>query len=151
MQLLRNSRANYLEIFNKLYKAELFGIYGIKYHFSETSTYFQNLGNLYKILGVKMNANIKEIKQAYYNLAQKYHPDKNQSKNSSEIFQRICSAYEILSDENKRKLYDACGNFVNDDDNDDDNYHKSPLGKEKTQKTTGTKQFKSYKTRFRSK
>lgn len=42
-------------------------------------------------------------------LAKKYHPDRNKDPNANEIFNKISSAYDILSDENKKKLYDACG------------------------------------------
>lgn len=64
----------------------------------------------YKILGVPKNSSAKEIKKAYYQLAKKYHPDSN--KNDSECskkFQEVSEAYEILSDDTKRKEFDAFG------------------------------------------
>ena len=63
----------------------------------------------YKILGVEKNADQKEIKKAYRKLALKYHPDKNPSKNAEEKFKEISEAYAVLSDNNKRKMYDTYG------------------------------------------
>ena len=64
----------------------------------------------YKILGVKKDDDIKEIKKAYHKLAVKYHPDKNPGdKNAEEAFKDISEAYEILSDPQKRNNYDMFG------------------------------------------
>ena len=63
----------------------------------------------YKILGLEKNADQKEIKKAYRKLALKYHPDKNPSKNAEEKFKDISEAYAVLSDNNKRKMYDTYG------------------------------------------
>ncbi|XP_032231954.2 dnaJ homolog subfamily A member 3, mitochondrial isoform X2 [Nematostella vectensis] len=63
----------------------------------------------YKILGVPPNANQKEIKKAYFELAKKYHPDTNKDKSASEKFQEVSEAYEVLSDDGKRKAYDSFG------------------------------------------
>ncbi|CRK99785.1 CLUMA_CG013093, isoform A [Clunio marinus] len=66
--------------------------------------------DFYKILNVKKNANTNEIKKAYRKLAKELHPDKNKDDpNASEKFADLSAAYEILSDEDKRKLYDRCG------------------------------------------
>jgi len=62
--------------------------------------------NYYEILGVKKNATENEIKEAYYKLAHKYHPDKG---GDSEKFKEIKEAYEILSDKEKRLQYDKFG------------------------------------------
>lgn len=65
---------------------------------------------LYDILGVKPTATIDEIKKTYKKLAIKYHPDKNQGDPEAEKkFKEISHAYEILSDPEKRELYDQYG------------------------------------------
>lgn len=65
----------------------------------------------YAILGVERNADEKTIKSAYRKLARKYHPDVNPGDKSAENkFKEISEAYEVLSDADKRKLYDRHGN-----------------------------------------
>merc|ERR1711944_267174 len=64
----------------------------------------------YKILGVSPDANQKDIKKSYYQLAKKYHPDTNKGDNKAQKkFQEVSEAYECLSDETKIKQYDAFG------------------------------------------
>lgn len=63
----------------------------------------------YKILGINKNSDKKEIKKAYRKLALKYHPDKNPSKEAEEKFKDISEAYAVLSDDQKRKMYDTYG------------------------------------------
>lgn len=66
--------------------------------------------DFYKILNVKKSATTNEIKKAYRKLAKELHPDKNKNDpNASQKFSDLSSAYEVLSDEDKRKLYDRCG------------------------------------------
>lgn len=66
----------------------------------------------YDILGVDEDADAKEIKKAYRNLARKYHPDRNPDKpNAEEKFKEIQEAYSVLSDEEKRKEYDTRRKF----------------------------------------
>lgn len=61
----------------------------------------------YKILGVEKNSSIEDIKRAFRTLARKYHPDLTKNdKQLEEKFKDIFEAYEVLSDENKRKTYD---------------------------------------------
>jgi len=62
----------------------------------------------YKVLGVSQNATLEEIKKAYRRLANTYHPDKNPgNKEAEEKFKEINEAYEVLSDKDKRRQYDA--------------------------------------------
>lgn len=66
----------------------------------------------YDILGVDEDASAKEIKKAYRDLARKYHPDRNPDKpGAEERFKEIQEAYSVLSDEEKRKEYDARRRF----------------------------------------
>jgi molecular chaperone DnaJ len=61
----------------------------------------------YKILGVGKNASDEEIKKAYRRLARKYHPDRNHGdKQAEERFKEISQAHDVLSDPEKRKVYD---------------------------------------------
>lgn len=60
-------------------------------------------------MGVNYKCTSEEIKKAYYSLAQKYHPDKNDHPNASEKFNEITHAYDILIDEKQRRLYDSYG------------------------------------------
>ncbi|XP_010509572.1 PREDICTED: chaperone protein dnaJ 13-like [Camelina sativa] len=68
---------------------------------------------LYALLNLSPEASDEEIRKAYRQWAQVYHPDKIQSPQmkeaATENFQRICEAYEILSDETKRLIYDLYG------------------------------------------
>lgn len=65
----------------------------------------------YETLGVSRSASQDEIKKAFRSLARKYHPDANpENKAEAEAkFKEIGEAYEVLSDENKRKMYDQTG------------------------------------------
>lgn len=63
----------------------------------------------YEILGVERNACLNDIKKAYRKLARKYHPDVNKDPGAEEKFKKIVEAYEVLSDPEKRKRYDALG------------------------------------------
>jgi curved DNA-binding protein CbpA len=64
----------------------------------------------YKILGLTKQSTEKEIKTSYYKLAKQYHPDVNQGK-TSEKFKEMTAAYDILSNPNKRREYDASRSF----------------------------------------
>ncbi len=64
----------------------------------------------YSLLGVDRNATPEEIKKAYRKLALQYHPDRNPgNKDAEEMFKRISEAYQVLSDPEKREIYDRYG------------------------------------------
>ncbi|XP_034482820.1 dnaJ protein homolog 1 [Drosophila innubila] len=65
--------------------------------------------NYYQILGLSRTANDEEIKKAYKRMALKYHPDKNDHPQAAEHFQEIVAAFEILSNKEKREIYDNYG------------------------------------------
>ena len=62
--------------------------------------------NYYEVLGLNKTATNDEIRRAYRVLARRYHPDVNPRINSEDKFRIISDAYQILSDNNKRKNYD---------------------------------------------
>lgn len=64
----------------------------------------------YETLSISRNVDGGEIKKAYRKLAMKYHPDRNPDDKSAEEKFKVCTeAYEVLSDEKKRQIYDAYG------------------------------------------
>lgn len=65
----------------------------------------------YKVLGVARDANDAQIKKAYKKMAMKYHPDKNPDNREAaeEKFKAVANAYQVLSDKNKRQIYDQFG------------------------------------------
>jgi molecular chaperone DnaJ len=66
--------------------------------------------DLYAVLGVKRDATTNEIKKAYRKLARKYHPDVNPgNKEAEDKFKAVSNAHEVLSDTEKRKIYDEFG------------------------------------------
>src|SRR5436190_19159217 len=73
----------------------------------------------YQILGVKKDAKADEIKKAYRRLARKHHPDVNPNDKASEDkFKDVQEAYDILSDERKRKVFDRFGYYADNLDAD---------------------------------
>lgn len=69
----------------------------------------------YDVLGIPKKASDQEIKRAYRKLAKKYHPDTNPGDARAEqIFKEVTEAYNVLSDEEKRKLYDRFGHAAFD-------------------------------------
>lgn len=63
----------------------------------------------YRILGVDRGADKKTIKSAYRQLARKFHPDVNKEAGAEDKFKEISNAYEVLSDDQKRQVYDRFG------------------------------------------
>lgn len=70
----------------------------------------------YEVLGVSRNADAAEIKKAYRKLAKKYHPDSNEGNaQAAEKFKEVNEAYDVLSDDKKRKMYDQFGHAAFDE------------------------------------
>lgn len=72
----------------------------------------RNGKDYYEILGVPRNASQEEIKKAFWELAKKWHPDRvppEKKKEAEEKFKEINEAYQVLSDPEKRKIYDMYG------------------------------------------
>ena len=65
--------------------------------------------DLYSILGIQRSANDSEIKKAYKKLAFQYHPDKNKELEAQDKFRDISEAYDILTNADKRRMYDNFG------------------------------------------
>jgi molecular chaperone DnaJ len=65
-----------------------------------------NFPNYYAVLGVLPNASQSEIKTKYRQLVKEHHPDKTKDEKTAEILAEITKAYDVLSDEEKRKTYD---------------------------------------------
>lgn len=90
----------------------------------------------YSILGVDKNANQDDIKKSYRKLAVKWHPDKNKEPGATDMFKKIGEAYDILSDPEKRKVYDQFGKDglnnrgMNFDPNDMFNIFENVFGKQ---------------------
>lgn len=63
----------------------------------------------YKVLGVSKSASAADIKRAYRKLSLKYHPDKNSAPDASAKFAEIATAYDVLSDPEKRETYNRGG------------------------------------------
>ncbi|CAN4110548.1 unnamed protein product [Withania somnifera] len=65
--------------------------------------------DFYEVLGVSRNASKSEIKSSYRKLARSYHPDVNKEPGAEQKFKEISNAYEVLSDDEKRSVYDKYG------------------------------------------
>ncbi|KAH7927935.1 DnaJ-domain-containing protein [Leucogyrophana mollusca] len=68
-----------------------------------------NAADLYKTLELSRHASDQDIRKAYKRLSRKYHPDKNKDPGAEEKFVEIAHAYEVLSDQEKRQIYDRHG------------------------------------------
>src|SRR5262245_24945661 len=65
--------------------------------------------DFYEVLGLQRDASAEEIQRAYRKLARAYHPDVNKSPEAEEKFKEVSEAYDVLSDPDMRKRYDAFG------------------------------------------
>jgi DnaJ-class molecular chaperone len=65
--------------------------------------------DFYKLLGISRDATLKEIKKAYRQKSLEFHPDKNRAEGAADKFGEIARAYEVLSDEDKKEVYDKHG------------------------------------------
>ena len=74
-----------------------------------SSLAFEDGDSYYKILNVQRNATKQEVKKAYHKMSLEYHPDRNKSPNARDKFSQIAEAYEVLSNEEKRRIYDREG------------------------------------------
>src|SRR4029078_3056436 len=65
--------------------------------------------DFYQILGVPRDASQEDIQRAYRKLARTYHPDVNHDPGAEDRFKEASEAYDVLSDPQTRRRYDACG------------------------------------------
>ncbi len=65
-----------------------------------------NRKDFYKELGIGKSASQAEIKKAYFKLAKEFHPDVNKATTAKDKFAAVNEAYETLSDDSKRRIYD---------------------------------------------
>lgn len=74
-----------------------------------TATHCVWAADYYQILGLSRDASLKEIKRAYRQKSLEYHPDKNKAEGAAEKFAEIARAYEVLSDEELKEIYNQYG------------------------------------------
>jgi hypothetical protein len=85
-------------------------INGFQFPSARHSTHWKTKRTPYEILGVDRSSTPKEIKMAFYKEAKKHHPDLHTNDpKSKERFQEVAAAYELLSDEQRKRKYDATG------------------------------------------
>lgn len=80
-----------------------------RFRYDRSSVIRASGSDYYSTLNVNRNATLQEIKSSYRKLARKYHPDLNRGHGAEEKFKEISAAYEVLSDDEKRSLYDRFG------------------------------------------
>jgi DnaJ-class molecular chaperone len=76
-----------------------------------------NVTNLIDVLGLSNDAEQADVKRAFLQLAKKYHPDVNKTKDAKTRFSEINEAYETLNDESRRQKYDTYGWSANEQKN----------------------------------
>jgi curved DNA-binding protein len=96
--------------------------------------------DFYDILGVPRNASQDDIQRAYRRLAREYHPDVNHDPGAEERFKEASEAYDVLSDPQTRRRYDAFGRDFRQvpEDVDPDAWARSRAGTGGTRRTAGT-------------
>ena len=83
----------------------------------------------YEVLGLDKSADAVAIKKAYRKLAKKYHPDTNAGNpQAEEKFKEVTEAYNVLSDEEKKKLYDRFGHAAFEEGAGDGHFQGNPQG-----------------------
>lgn len=95
----------------------------------------ETVRNYYETLNVERTATDSQIKKSFRSLAVRYHPDKNKSADAETTFREIAEAYSVLSDKERRRLYDNMGHEAflqteisvdpEDEDEDDAGFHFS--------------------------
>lgn len=104
---------------------------------------FNQTQNYYEVLGVKTNATNAEIKSAYRKLARKYHPDINKESDAIKTFKKISSAYETLSNKQKREQYNILnGIFEQKEQDNKTSFSQNPKEENKQQNSTTQKSAK---------
>ena len=102
--------------------------------------------NYYEILGVSNDASFDEIKKQYHKLLKQYHPDVYKGNDAEEKTTLIIEAYEILSDEDKRKKYDEMLNNLNSNENADNKNDYDEVINNYSKKAKKVSQKNAYKT-----
>ncbi len=102
-----------------------------------------NKDDYYGILGVSCECNNNQIKSAFRQLAMQYHPDHNSSnKKAEQKFRKICEAYEILKDPQKRAVYNQ---FYHETFKDNDTTFESRRSQKNSSKKTAISEFTAYR------
>ncbi|KAH8349040.1 hypothetical protein KR084_000058 [Drosophila pseudotakahashii] len=81
--------------------------YGSRFTYQSHPMSHPRIENHYQVLNVPVGSSEREIKRAFIELSKKYHPDANSQTSDSEVFMRICEAYQTLHRHNSRQIYDS--------------------------------------------
>ncbi len=102
-----------------------------------------NEDDYYGILGVSCECNNKQLKSAFRKLAMQYHPDHNPSnKEAEQKFRKICEAYEVLKDPQKRAIYNQ---FYHETLKDNDATFENNISQQNSRKKTSISKFAAYR------